>query len=633
MTLKNLTLQKGKKFFILFLKKSEIFIKMVENLKFYNHKPAYYFFLISILFSLSSLSLKASLNMDDDEKETVYKKVKSVLDKHLEDNTDLLNSSKNKDIVVFLGATGAGKSTLINYLSNKELKITKHEKLELQDPNDSSAMKIGHKTVSQTRLPQFIESGSLILYDLPGFDDTGGTAINLVNASFIKHILENSKTSRLVFVTGQDQITANRGESFKNLIKVTSNLLPNTDAIEKSSLWVVTKSVTKDSDELIDYLNETIEEEEKKKISIWLTNSKKISPMSRKIDDSQKNDILKKIVEIDSSKIKNINIEAIYNKDVRSDLKEIFSLEMDSFLENTLKKSVKNHSNINDINQAKLYFSASFEKDIFSELESSPLINLLKPLSEKIFSEEQGKLFNKIKQEKALNITLLDLKKEQLEREEEKKRVKELEEQIKREQAKIEEQNRLLQLQAQETQKQMDKQNNLLQEQNNLLKAQLAESEKAKKNENLNFDPIPSKYYKIKNRSNGNLLCAWNAEANRKGTAGMWQDNVDTTNLHWCFIKNDSYYKIKNQTAGNLLCAWNFETDKGSAGMWQDNVDTPNLHWYFKKEADYYKIKSRNGSSNVLCSWGAETNVAGTVSMAADIDGNTLEHWYFIPID
>lgn len=37
------------------------------------------------------------------------------------EHTKLLNSSKNKHIVVFLGKTGSGKSTLINFLEDKNI--------------------------------------------------------------------------------------------------------------------------------------------------------------------------------------------------------------------------------------------------------------------------------------------------------------------------------------------------------------------------------------------------------------------------------------------------------------------------------------------------------------------------------
>lgn len=66
----------------------------------------------------------------------------------------MLNSSKDKDIVVLLGATGSGKSTLVNYLINKDMFVTKDEEFVLIDTNDPAVMKIGNGGKSETLIPK-----------------------------------------------------------------------------------------------------------------------------------------------------------------------------------------------------------------------------------------------------------------------------------------------------------------------------------------------------------------------------------------------------------------------------------------------------------------------------------------------
>ncbi len=54
---------------------------------------------------------------------------------------------KNKKIIIFLGTTGAGKSTTINYLRGKSLKkleIEYKDVIDLED-NKENDCKIGHK--------------------------------------------------------------------------------------------------------------------------------------------------------------------------------------------------------------------------------------------------------------------------------------------------------------------------------------------------------------------------------------------------------------------------------------------------------------------------------------------------------
>lgn len=82
-------------------------------------------------------------------------------------------------------------------------------------------MKIGLGGDSETQIPRPVLVDGMIFYDLPGLGDTGGTEINLINAAFIKHIMEYAKTVRFVFVFGEDEITGSRGETFKKLLRIT----------------------------------------------------------------------------------------------------------------------------------------------------------------------------------------------------------------------------------------------------------------------------------------------------------------------------------------------------------------------------------------------------------------------------
>ena len=63
-------------------------------------------------------------------------------------------------------------------------------------------MIIGLKCESETLLPKPALIGRLTYYDLPGFMDNRGTAINLINASYIKNIIESASTVRIIFVAG-----------------------------------------------------------------------------------------------------------------------------------------------------------------------------------------------------------------------------------------------------------------------------------------------------------------------------------------------------------------------------------------------------------------------------------------------
>jgi GTPase SAR1 family protein len=262
-------------------------------------------FVMFISLFLSIFSIQAALLKADDE--VNRSNIRKVFEKHTRENPNLLNSSKGKDIVVFLGKTGAGKSTLINYLSNKELQVGQYGNIVLKNPMDSSAMSIGVGGDSETFLPKFIQSNGLLFYDLPGFGDTRGTALSLVNACFIKNIIENAATARLVFVAGQDEMTAERGKSFKELTIITRGLVPN-EIIEEFSSLVITKSTPgKTHQQIINFLQTKTDPEI---LASWIEQGRLVkmsSPFGENIDTNYQFNILDVISRTPSQKINNIN--------------------------------------------------------------------------------------------------------------------------------------------------------------------------------------------------------------------------------------------------------------------------------------------------------------------------------------
>ncbi len=116
--------------------------------------------------------------------------------------------------MALFGRTGTGKTTLAHYLFNKKLKVvnpisTKSGRLiggylDLEDSEDQNIMKIGHTSESCTSFPKYIdytdENHNIRFYDLPGSLDSRGVNQTVINAAFMKHILENSKSLRIVFV-------------------------------------------------------------------------------------------------------------------------------------------------------------------------------------------------------------------------------------------------------------------------------------------------------------------------------------------------------------------------------------------------------------------------------------------------
>lgn len=162
--------------------------------------------------------------------------------------------AKDKDIVLFMGDTDAGKSTLINYSYGCKL-IKNAQKKIVVDPKSPipEAAKIGTAIKSCTALPHpipdlSIKSGNqetvVTLFDMPGFRDNRGIEVALANAILAKEIMSLAKTVRCVVVFDKFLLFALRGENWEANVKVIEEKFSNTLGRCKNSISLV---ITKDS--------------------------------------------------------------------------------------------------------------------------------------------------------------------------------------------------------------------------------------------------------------------------------------------------------------------------------------------------------------------------------------------------
>ncbi|RAP31498.1 hypothetical protein DID76_02715 [Candidatus Marinamargulisbacteria bacterium SCGC AG-414-C22] len=114
------------------------------------------------------------------------KKIISIYESKISDDITLENSiddicyysdkAKGKELVLFIGPTGAGKSTAANYLNNRTL-VTDGHIWKSDGPRDSE---IGHSQRSETTYPQIVDFEEFSVADCPGTDDSRGFEASLV---------------------------------------------------------------------------------------------------------------------------------------------------------------------------------------------------------------------------------------------------------------------------------------------------------------------------------------------------------------------------------------------------------------------------------------------------------------------
>jgi len=349
-------------------------------------------FLILVSLIFSNFPLQASFSREEQEllRDVNRSNIKAILERYTTQNSEILDSSQDKDITVFIGKTGSGKSTLINYLNDKELRVNDTGNIILSNPSDPTTMKIGVSFESETLLPKFINSHNLLFYDLPGIGDTRGTAISLLNACFIKRIIESARTARLVFVIGQDEITAERGRLFRELSNITRNLLPN-EAIEDFSSMVVTKSMPgRNNQQLINNLTQITEPG---LLNPWIQAGRLThmsAPFGDEVNQNDKVDILQIIQNTPARKVNNINISVIYSSQEQNNIRDVYANEIEynfnTLLNNNININLIPSLDIGNLENKKQYFQNNFFNDLTLSLERSALIVVLRPISGDIYT-------------------------------------------------------------------------------------------------------------------------------------------------------------------------------------------------------------------------------------------------------
>src|SRR5690606_37810367 len=124
------------------------------------------------------------------------------------------------DVMYFLGVTGSGKSTLINYLLGHHFKFGRKKNITDVLDHTKPFAKIGTSAAnSETLFPTIYEAPdcSIALCDCPGFGDTNNDLTSLQHLCMLisKKIAKSIKA--IVIVINHHDVESRRGSSFKAL--------------------------------------------------------------------------------------------------------------------------------------------------------------------------------------------------------------------------------------------------------------------------------------------------------------------------------------------------------------------------------------------------------------------------------
>ncbi|KAF0512857.1 Macrophage receptor MARCO [Gigaspora margarita] len=183
----------------------------------------------------------------------------------LEEGEEKVVLGSQKDLILILGVTSLGKSTLAQFLkgnTNLKSKISRGLFIIVGDERIQGGLE------SKTIFPELIDEGENVFYDCPGFEDMRGIDKDISSTYFIKKVIDHAE--RLKIILTMNGMSFFERDTFPKLLKHTSSLIKD-----------------------VDFLNEVKEEASKKLKPDISLDERKLHKDTKKIVDAlliQKND-------------------------------------------------------------------------------------------------------------------------------------------------------------------------------------------------------------------------------------------------------------------------------------------------------------------------------------------------------
>jgi hypothetical protein len=141
---------------------------------------------------------------------------------------------------VVFGATGAGKSVLVNGAVGKRLMQQSDGKIDV-DPPGGAVTKIGHRITESETLHTQICQGERTYLDAGGFFDSRGLKRDFTVSLSLYRSLSKVSHAAWIYCFDSGFLNYQRNQELFNQLKIVFQFLPNDEAIKNSFLFLVTK--------------------------------------------------------------------------------------------------------------------------------------------------------------------------------------------------------------------------------------------------------------------------------------------------------------------------------------------------------------------------------------------------------
>ncbi len=185
--------------------------------------------IMMVLFlAVASAKLQADIASDTDQIN------EDELSQYIDEGWENLKTVAGKDIVLVMGNTGSGKSTLINHLIGNKLeeKQNSHGYMRWYRVSGDNAPgpKISEKLSSETLYPQVyrsrMDNDTFFYCDLPGFQDNRSKTTKIwTHVARDLAVKISKEVVSIIIVISDEELAASRGENFKILNKILTETL------------------------------------------------------------------------------------------------------------------------------------------------------------------------------------------------------------------------------------------------------------------------------------------------------------------------------------------------------------------------------------------------------------------------
>lgn len=218
-------------------------IEVVKNNKLFCVKMNWRWLFIVQLHCVA-ISLAVNEVDDSDSPERTLQFVDEVKRKLEEGRT-----SEADKIILVIGNTGSGKSTLVHYVAgdNSQIEAVKNGKKRgsfiIIDHLDKDINKTTSKTESRTLVPEMLAENGNVWYDCPGFADTRNETVEIATTFLIKSVIEHANFIKFVLVINYGSVDGenNNRDDLDKLLKHTTQLVKNVKQFKRSFSMVATK--------------------------------------------------------------------------------------------------------------------------------------------------------------------------------------------------------------------------------------------------------------------------------------------------------------------------------------------------------------------------------------------------------